>query len=92
MDIKILQDLINSRQLPEIRKQLSEIQEADIAELLEDLDIRESLLVFRLLPKEIAAEVFSFLDVDRQSKLSYWSVIKSYLNSLMSLILMIKLT
>ncbi len=58
MDIKILQDLINSRQLPEIRKQLSEIQEADIAELLEDLDIRESLLVFRLLPKEIAAEVF----------------------------------
>ncbi len=70
MDIRTLQDLINNRQLPEIRKQLSEIQEADIAELLEGLDIRESLLVFRLLPKEIAAEVFSFLDVDRQSKLS----------------------
>ncbi|QUI21927.1 magnesium transporter [Vallitalea pronyensis] len=70
MDIKTLQDLLDTRRFSEIRNQLSDMQEADIAELLEDLRIRESLLVFRLLPKEIAAEVFSFLDVDRQSKLS----------------------
>lgn len=70
MNIKTLQELIRNRQLSEIRKRLLEIQEADIAELLEELDVRDTLLVFRLLPKEVAAEVFSFFDVDRQSKLS----------------------
>lgn len=70
LDIKILTELINERRFSDIKNSLIEIQEADIAELLEELDVKESLLIFRLLPKEIAAEVFSFLDVERQSEIS----------------------
>jgi magnesium transporter len=70
LDIRNLTQLINERKFSDIKNSLIEIQEADIAELLEELDVKESLLIFRLLPKEIAAEVFSFLDVERQSEIS----------------------
>jgi magnesium transporter len=70
LDLKTLTELLKNKQLSQIRNELVEIQEADIAELLEELNIKEAILVFRMLPKEIAAEVFSFLDVERQSELS----------------------
>ncbi|MCT4687043.1 magnesium transporter [Vallitalea sp.] len=70
MDLKTLRELLKEKQLTKIRNELSVLQEADIAELLEDIEIKESLLIFRLLPKEIAAEVFSFFDVERQSEIS----------------------
>lgn len=68
MDIKQLQELIDEKKFSQIKNQLVFIQVADIAEILEELDVKESLLVFRLLPKELATDVFSFLDVDRQSE------------------------
>ncbi|GMQ59629.1 magnesium transporter [Vallitalea sediminicola] len=70
MDLKTLIELLKDKQLSKIRNELSVLQEADIAELLEDIEIKDSLLIFRLLPKEVAAEVFSFFDVERQSEIS----------------------
>lgn len=70
MDLKTLRELLKDKQLSKIRNELSVLQEADIAELLEDIEIKDSLLIFRLLPKEVAAEVFSFFDVERQSEIS----------------------
>ena len=42
---------------------------ADVAELFEDLPREKMALVFRLLPKELAAESFSYMDPDEQSVL-----------------------
>lgn len=70
MDVRTLKELLRNKQLSQIKYGLSDLQEADIAELLEDLEIKESLLIFRLLPKEIAAEVFSYFDIERQSQIS----------------------
>ena len=45
------------RHLIAIRQLLAEEQPLDIAELFPDLEPEERLLVYRLLPKEVAAEV-----------------------------------
>ncbi len=61
--------LIEERRFPEVRRQLSDLYEADIAQLLEELDSVPACQAFRLLPKDMAAEVFSYLEPESQQKL-----------------------
>jgi len=65
-----MQELLQSRQYSLLKKELSKEQNVDIAEFLDELDARCTLLVFRLLPKEIAADVFSHLSAESQAQLS----------------------
>jgi len=53
-----------------LKEELIKEQIADIAEYIDELDPKDTLLVFRLLPKEIAADVFANLFPESQSKLS----------------------
>ena len=47
-------DLIENKNYKELKKQIVELNEADIAEIIEDLeDEKEQLKVFRLLPKDM---------------------------------------
>lgn len=41
-----------------LRQYLAELNDADIAGLLEELEEEEMLKVFRILPKDLAADVF----------------------------------
>jgi len=62
-----LLDMIQNRSLSKAREALSEMNVVDIARLLEELDDKERLLlVFRLLPKDLSADVFSYLDSEYQ--------------------------
>lgn len=70
MDLEKLLQMVEERQFKALKAEIVDLQEADIAELLDELDIREALIVFRLLPKEIGAEVFAFMDIDRQAEMS----------------------
>ena len=70
MDFKKLQDLLEEKKYFEIQENLKHIQKADIAEFLDQLEAKKSLIVFRLLPKEIAADVFSYLSRDHQVQFS----------------------
>lgn len=70
MDLKDLKLLIEEKKFSVIQKELVEFQEADIAELLNEVEAKELLLLFRLLPKNIASEVFAYLDVERQTEIS----------------------
>ena len=70
MDINELIELVNEKAYKQIRARLMDLQEADIAELIEELEDRDALIVYRLLPKEIAADVFAFLDIETQSEIS----------------------
>ncbi|PKM55316.1 MAG: magnesium transporter [Firmicutes bacterium HGW-Firmicutes-3] len=63
-------ELVNEKAYKQIRARLMDLQEADIAELIEELEDRDALIVYRLLPKEIAADVFAFLDIETQSEIS----------------------
>ena len=52
-----LSALLGERRLAALRQRLGELMPQDIAELFPDLSEEEQLLVYRLLPKEVAAEV-----------------------------------
>ncbi|MBQ3093947.1 MAG: magnesium transporter, partial [Clostridia bacterium] len=62
-------DLLESRQYLELRELFTDINCADIALLLEELPEEKLPLVFRILPKEDAAEVFAYFESDTQEYL-----------------------
>ena len=63
-----IEDFFNRKRYAELRDLLLPMEAADIASLCADLDEKVPV-VFRLLPKELAAEVFVELDSDEQELL-----------------------
>ena len=61
-----IKELIDSRQYTRLRQELAELQEADIAAVLEELPKDELIRVFRILPKTIAADVFAYLSIETE--------------------------
>ncbi len=61
-----IKDLIDNKQYTLLRQELSELNEADIATLLEELPEEELIKIFRILPKTIAADVFSYLPIETE--------------------------
>lgn len=57
------------KKLGELRKILSTYEPADIAAFFENLSEEQYALIFRILPKELAAEVFVEMDTDTQELL-----------------------
>ena len=68
-DLEIVRQLIEEKRFSELKAYLMETNPADIAELLNELQKEQYLILYRLLPKELAAEVFVDLDVDLQEAL-----------------------
>lgn len=66
MNDERLLELIEERKYPEIKEEISKLNEVDVAELLEPLDAQMTLLIFRMLPKDLAVEVFAHFSMDRQ--------------------------
>lgn len=62
-------ELVGQRRFEELRTALLELEPADVAELVEGLDGADAAVVFRLLPRDLAAETFSHLDADQQQAL-----------------------
>ena len=67
--VEKIEDLIVRKRYAELRGLLLPMEAADIALIMEDLGPERMPLVFRLLPKELAAEVFVELDSDEQELL-----------------------
>lgn len=67
--LKELLHLLESKRIKELRDELLKFEQADIADFLEKMGKIESLAIFRILPKDIAAEVFAHFDVDDQERL-----------------------
>ena len=66
----MLLDLVSNKKLRELKALLVEMNEVDIADFLDELAPDQQAVVFRLLPKDAAAEVFANLeDSDDQEKL-----------------------
>ena len=64
-----IQELITQKKYAEIPQILTTLNSADIALLIEEFDNAQRLLLFRLLPKEIASDVFAYLYSDVQEQL-----------------------
>ncbi len=64
-----VQHLIAERDLHALRDLLVEVAPVEIAELFRPLSDEERVVIFRILPREKAAEIFAELDVDVQKTL-----------------------
>jgi magnesium transporter len=59
-------DLIEEKKYVQIKKTLQELNEVDIADILDELDLHNTLLIFRMLPKDLAVDVFAHFEHERQ--------------------------
>lgn len=64
-----IKELIGTKNFSEIRKTLLEENAVDIAYLFGELGGDDIVRVFRLLPKELAAETFSYMETDLQQSI-----------------------
>ena len=68
-DMKIKEELLElakARHYSRMHQVLSGMNYADIASFLEYIDEEQLLKIFRILPKTMAADVFSFLSIENQ--------------------------
>ena len=61
--------LLEQKKYPEIAALVKDMNPADAAVLLEELPQQSMPLIFRLLPKELAADAFAYMDGDTQELL-----------------------
>lgn len=60
-------DLIRNKQYHQLKDLLEKQMPADIADMLEGMNLKETRLIFRMLSKELAADVFSLVSPDVQT-------------------------
>lgn len=64
--VEELKELLETKQYTGLRQKLMEMNEADIAAVMEEMEEGEMLKIFRILPKDLAADVFSYMEVENQ--------------------------
>ena len=64
-----LMELLDNREMKQLQRRMEEMNEFDVAEFLSELDDNRMPMVFRLLTKETAAEVFANFDAPEQEKI-----------------------
>ncbi len=59
-------ELLKTKQYTRLRQKAAELNDADIAAAMEEMEEKDLLKMFRILPKSMAADVFSYLEVENQ--------------------------
>lgn len=65
--IEIMEKMLAGNKFSALKELLTEMNVVDIAQAMEGMDAENQLRIFRLLPKDSSADVFSYLDSDVQS-------------------------
>ena len=55
---------LDQKQYVKLREWLRDLNVADIAAMMEELDEEVQLKMFRILPKDMAADIFSYLPIE----------------------------
>ena len=63
-----IEGMIAARNFAALRELFSEMAPADVAEIILDLPEDEQVIIFRILPHALAADVFEYLDVDVEAQ------------------------
>lgn len=69
LDLESIKELLENKQYTSLRQALTELNDADVAVILENLDEEDRLKIFRILPKSMAADVFSYLELENQQRI-----------------------
>ena len=65
-EFETIQELLRTQQYTKLRQLLLDLNDADIAACMEELPVESMVKAFRILPKDLAADIFSYLEVDLQ--------------------------
>lgn len=69
MELNIFKDLLKNKKYSDVKRIYKDMNEFDIAELIEELPKDELVQAFRLLPKNIATDVFTNMEDEVQKNL-----------------------
>ena len=69
LDVEQMIHLLDGHNFKELKEELESMHPVDIVDALEELNKKQRTLVFRLLAKEEAAEVFTDMDSDMRADL-----------------------
>ena len=69
MEIEEIINLLENKKFNILKEELKEMNSADIPSLLEELEKKQVVKVFRILSKEQAGEAFSYMEPDMKEKL-----------------------
>ena len=69
MNKEIFERLLQDKQYKAIKSIFDTLNPVDIAELFPELDEKDMVILFRLIPKERAAEVFTYLGQEEEQVL-----------------------
>lgn len=64
-----IKSLIDARNFAALRELFKEWPPADVAEVILDMDETDQVIIFRVLPAALAADVFEYFDVEAQQKM-----------------------
>ena len=67
-----LKELVSQRKSVALRNKMVELNPADVAIFIGELEEKDIPLVYRILPKDFAGEVFSYMEVEEQQLLIRW--------------------
>ena len=67
--VEVLRKLIGEKDYKAIRTELAKLHPNDIAEVIDEMDAEEYVILIRVMPKDQAADVFSYLSVQSQISL-----------------------
>ncbi len=70
MDFLKLNTILEEKNFSVLKQELAKHPIQDLAEFIDSLDEKQAITVFRLLPKELAADTFSFLSSEKQTHIS----------------------
>ncbi|MCS6912008.1 MAG: magnesium transporter [Myxococcales bacterium] len=64
-----IQALLQNKDWKTLREAFAELDPPDVAEILEEFPVQDSVVLFRLLPRDRAAEIFEYLPLEQQTRL-----------------------
>ena len=64
-----IEELLEQRDFKQLKLELEDMYPVDLAEIMEELTDKQVVLIFRLLPKEEAAETFSYMNAEMRQVL-----------------------
>jgi len=67
--LEILKEYLEKRQYLKLRTWIQDLNDADIAAMMEELNQEEQMKVFRILPKDMAADIFSYLPIEIEQQI-----------------------
>lgn len=65
----LMNELLETKQYKKMRELIEDTPEADTAEYLQTLEPKTALIVMKLMPKDLAADVFSYIEPDFQEEI-----------------------